>query len=289
MATRRSDPYAFDHGAQYFTVRSPEFRQFLKSFVSKGAVTEWEGRFCTIGPDGRRDDHKRKDTAYVSVPAMNALVKDAIEPRILHTGKQVEGVEGEPGKWSLLFADGSRSDAFDWIISTAPSHQTKTILPPGFSGQDSLGRAEMTPCFTLMIGYEQAFDLPFVGAKIDHPVLSWIAVNHSKPGRPESSSIVVHAGQGWSVANLENDKQVVAEEMEAAVREVLPEIPGKPAHTALHRWRYADIAQSAGSDYLIDESMQLAACGDWCVGGRVEGAFTSGLRLGDALTDLLNN
>ena len=35
----------------------------------------------------------------------------------------------------------------------------------------------------------------------------------------------------------------------------------------------------------IDKESKLAACGDWCLGGRVEGAFTSALRLANALKE----
>ena len=35
MATRRNFPYYFDHGAQFFTADSREFKAFLKPFLDK--------------------------------------------------------------------------------------------------------------------------------------------------------------------------------------------------------------------------------------------------------------
>jgi len=40
-------------------------------------------------------------------------------------------------------------------------------------------------------------------------------------------------------------------------------------------------------DYLLDAQTRLAACGDWAIEGRVEGAFTSAERLANALEPLL--
>jgi hypothetical protein len=35
--------------------------------------------------------------------------------------------------------------------------------------------------------------------------------------------------------------------------------------------------------YFLDQTNHLAVCGDWCVAGRVEGAFLSALALSEAI------
>ena len=57
-----------------------------------------------------------------------------------------------------------------------------------------------------------------------------------------------------------------------------------PAHLDAHRWRYALPAPVATPEPAwLDHEHQLALAGDACVGGRVEGAFTSGLAAARAL------
>jgi predicted NAD/FAD-dependent oxidoreductase len=51
----------------------------------------------------------------------------------------------------------------------------------------------------------------------------------------------------------------------------------------LHGWRYANNTNRDTHQPFIDTELKLAACGDWCVGGRVEGAFTSAQRLSEAI------
>ncbi|MFO7904750.1 MAG: hypothetical protein R6U98_18945, partial [Pirellulaceae bacterium] len=50
----------------------------------------------------------------------------------------------------------------------------------------------------------------------------------------------------------------------------------KPAHLGTHRWRYAWPPDPLEDRCLFDSSSGLGACGDWCSGPRVEGAFLSG-------------
>ena len=60
-------------------------------------------------------------------------------------------------------------------------------------------------------------------------------------------------------------------------------------YLSLHRWLYARVESPvAGDGYLLDSENRLAACGDWCVGNRVEDAFTSGAALGRALREAMN-
>ena len=52
-----------------------------------------------------------------------------------------------------------------------------------------------------------------------------------------------------------------------------------PAHTAVHRWRHARTVKPLGQTHLWDAQSGIGACGDWCIGHRVEDAFLSGLEL----------
>ena len=38
LSSRRAEPFAFDHGAQYFTARDPEFRHELEGWLEAGVV-----------------------------------------------------------------------------------------------------------------------------------------------------------------------------------------------------------------------------------------------------------
>ena len=51
---------------------------------------------------------------------------------------------------------------------------------------------------------------------------------------------------------------------------------------ALHAWRYANMKKTP-LQLLVDEKNQLAACGDWCLQGRIESAFISAIRTAETI------
>eukprot|EP01035_Chromulina_nebulosa_P048551 gene48551-biopygen33913 len=156
-------------------------------------------------------------------------------------------------------------------------------MPEEFAGHGQLRAVRMSGCFTLMIGCTADPDIGFQAARVTHPVLSWIAVNASKPG----FSLVVHSRNDWADANLELGGEHVRQAMLAAFMELTGRDLGQAAWLDLHRWRYASVEQAADRPFLLDAGHGLAACGDWCISNRVEAAYESARRLAEALRLLM--
>ena len=86
---------------------------------------------------------------------------------------------------------------------------------------------------------------------------------------------------------MERGADEVIEHMLAEIRRVTGLDLGRTQHAALHRWRYANTPKQEGPTSLIDPAQRLAACGDWCLHGRVEAAYLSGLDAARQIGELL--
>ena len=80
MATRRADgEISFDHGAQYFTVRNPEFRERVEAWIKTGIVAAWPntaaGQRVVVLKDGKLESESGSVDRFVGVPAMNSVCK----------------------------------------------------------------------------------------------------------------------------------------------------------------------------------------------------------------------
>jgi predicted NAD/FAD-dependent oxidoreductase len=286
MATRRRDDGLFDHGAQYFTARDARFREMLSGHEAHGTVAPWTGEIVTLAEDGSVAPDGRSGVRYVGCPTMNALPKAMALPLDITVNAQISAISGEPGRWILQTGEGEEGP-FDWVVSTAPAPQSAALLPAGFRHHAALAQVRMNACFTLMVAPRHPLVLTFAAARPAGPVIDWIGRNETKPGRSGQQCLTVNASAAWSDAHIDAPLEDVRRDMLQALQTYLPLSPEDAEAATLHRWRYANVAQTAGADFLLDETSQLAACGDWCIGGRVEAAFLSALALADALSPIL--
>jgi len=285
LATRRLGEYEFDHGAQFFTARSEAFEQFIAPFIEQGVIAEWQPRVLTLEAGEKPYRRDWFEPHYVAVPRMNSFAKALAADLDIQLEITISTLSAMPnGQWQLHTLEEKLPQVFDWVISTAPASQSIALLDQHLSElstditsdtANTLQDVQMAPCFTLMLGFEQALKLPFQAARAKNASIEWIMVNSSKPGRTEPFTLVIQSSNSWARENLERDldwvNQAMLTDLEQLLGEPLPAVDVE----SLHRWRYSRVEQALEREAVLDWEKGLAACGDWCLSGRVEGAFLS--------------
>jgi hypothetical protein len=89
-------------------------------------------------------------------------------------------------------------------------------------------------------------------------------------------SLVLYASAAWSRENLETDASHVAELMLQEFWRVSGIRPAPADSVQTHRWRYAIPPAPLVLGAVESDDQRIVACGDWCHGARIEGAFLSG-------------
>ena len=288
LATRYATPYEFDHGAQHFTAKSDAFRAFLAPLIEQGCVARWDARFAelernTITDRRQWDEHYPH---YVGAPKMNAIGKALAEGLQIQRACRIQSMKPLGEGWELFDDTGESCGRYDWVICTAPAQQAADLLLENFAHYERVKSAQLVGCYAVMLGFEQPLDLPFDAALVKGADISWISVNSSKPGREETRfSLQVHATNAYAEAHMEDDIDAVAAHLHREISEVIGYDVSRAEHQAIHRWRYANIEKQHGDGALIDSSNRLIACGDWCIHGRVESAYLSGVAAAQAMIE----
>ncbi len=289
IATRYADPYRFDHGAQFFTARTEAFRHFLEPHIAAGTVARWDASFVELTRDCITAERNwdLDYPHYVAVPGMNALGRALAEGLDLRLNTRVERIRPDGSAWRLEDEGGETLGEFDWVVSTAPAEQAASLLPEDFAHAAALEDVRMLGCYSLMLGFADALPLSWQAGLVKQADISWISVNSSKPGRADAFTLLVHATNAWADAHIDDHEDDVTAHLLAETSAVIGHDARAAEHVQLHRWRYANIGKQSGPPAYVDDERRLAACGDWCLRGRIESAFTSASALSDRLVEQL--
>lgn len=293
-ATRRQDfpsqgsvpkPRHFDHGAQYFTVRAPAFAERVGTWLAGGAVAPWQGRVRVVERGEVREtvSPEQSTVRYVGVPGMSALTRRLARESRLRTGVYVASLERKGRRWLVQDDDGHGIGRFDLVAAAVPAPQAASLLEGSTLIAAQARAVHMLPTWAVLAAYAAPLDLPFDGAFVHDSPLSWVARNNSKPGRPPAECWVLHGSHPWSAEHVESEPRQIVNRLIGALAEAAGADLPAPEHTTAHLWRYAAPETALALRYLFDAEAGLGACGDWCGGPRVEGAYLSGLALAEAI------
>ncbi len=290
LATRRIGPGRADHGAQFFTVRDPQFAAYVAEWEAEGLVYVWSD-----GWSAEADGHPR----YVVRNGMTALAKRLAQNLDVRTEVKVTAVSGWQGQttavssgWQVVTENG-RSYQSQALILTPPVPQSLALLDAGGVVLDAADRSTLeairyAPCLCGLFWVAGEATLPYPGAVQgdENDTLAWLADNRRKGISPEARLLTFHAGIPFSQRHYEDPSELV---LPLLAQELAPylAVDATIREAQLKRWRYAR-PQTLYSERCLPAAglPRLVFAGDAFNGPRVEGAALSGLA---AAAKLLNN
>jgi hypothetical protein len=123
-----------------------------------------------------------------------------------------------------------------------------------------------------------------LGARHEHAgVLAWIDRESSKPGRASDEVWVLHSTDQFARERIDADPESAGATMLDAFFAATGAPRAEPVARHARLWKTALPVAPLCDGCLYDESLRVGACGDWCMGARVEGAYLSGLAMAERL------
>ena len=289
ICSRYAEPYVFDHGAQFFIARTNKFKSFLEPMIDAGVIEPWNANFVEIKKDKiiSRRQWDNINPHYVGLPTMSEIGRYLSKDLNLHLNTEVR-IKRKKDQWQIVDIEGQDRGLFDWIISTAPSSQSASLLPTDYKFHKTLLDKKMVGCFSLMLGFNESLDLDWEAALVKEADISWISVNSSKPGRKSDYTLLVHSTNLWAEENINKEKDKVIEHLMNETSKIIGKEVYDAVHIDIHRWKYANIKKQSINTPFIDKKNKLASCGDWFIKGRIESAFLSGFDLASEMRNLFS-
>jgi len=272
LATRRIGEGTFDHGAQFFTVRDPEFARLTDEWISAGVVREWCRGFEAGG-----DGHPR----YIGTTGMTAIAKYLAQDLSVRCSSLVFSLAREGAGWRVTLDDGTHISC-DAIVMTCPIAQSFGFaFTAGVELPDDLRVIDYHRTLALLAVLDSPSEVPAPGG-LQNPdeTFSFIGDNMAK-GISRVPAVTFHANPEWSLAHWDtphDDAHRLLTELAA------PYIGNaKIVESNYKKWRFATPQQQWPKHCWVHDSGNFVLAGDAFFGPRIEGAALSGLAAARAL------
>jgi predicted NAD/FAD-dependent oxidoreductase len=266
------DGRVVDIGAAYFTASDPDFIDEIDRLVQRGVVRPWTTSFHVAGPGGI-EGVSTGPLRYAAAGGLRSVVEALADvPGVrVQLGDEVTSIDIRDGR---PVVDGVAVDAAGVCV---PEPQARRLT-------DALPESQITwePVIAVTMVFDerrwQQLDGVFVN---DDPVLTWVADDGSRRG-DDAPVLVAHVSPVLAALHLDDATRVVP--LAVATVQRLLGVTTYPEWVDAHRWTYAKPMAAREESYWLHDDVPLGAGGDaWAGGPRVEAAWLSGHRLGEAL------
>lgn len=275
-----------DSGAQFFTVREPEFAIIVAQWLRDGVVFEWTRGWSddSLG-DSIADGYPR----YAARDGFAALAEYLASDLPIYRSCPVESLSVQDGKWIVADPNPSSMVQARAALLCLPVPEALSISAKGGvvlpeEERRALAAIRYGRCLCGLFEIEGGDELPFPGA-VQQPdqAITWVADNLRKGVSANSRAITAHVGLAASEAYWSADDEEVLAWIWKEIGEWFSAAT-RITDARLVRWPYAVPLSTYPGRYLLGALAPLLAfAGDAFNGPRVEGAVLSGLAAAGAL------
>ena len=277
MSTRKEIPFIFDHGAQFFKIKTTHFKNFLSELFSQQIIKPWSFRLAYFnGQDLKKIKLiKDADKFFVGVPNMDSIIKYLSKNCNVILNTKIERIIKENDKWNLYDQDRKSYGLYDWVVLSLPAQQSLELISEKVSFYPLVKKIKMKGCFSLMIGMNKSLSLNYDAALIANEDIAWLAINNSKPCRMNNYCLLINSSYEYADRNMNTSKNKVLKHMLNISSKLINYDLFESTMIKIHQWRYVEAKCSPIENFFVDHKEKVAVCGDWFVNSRVEGAFLS--------------
>jgi len=287
LSTFRQDAAVFDTGAQYFTVRRPEFQQIAEFWLATGTAREWTRAFPDTSGVAELSSHPR----YCGTSGMQSLAVALAKNLRVQTSACVKRLQEGRACWIVELEDRRRIRA-DIVVLTPPLPVSLRLISDENTWRMGALLLPLTgitykPGVSVTALLDGPSGLQAPGAlRVDHDMVSWIADNRIKGISPNADAVTIHGTQAFSDMCFGKDPEETSAQL---ARSAAAFLKSRICSHKVHVWPHGTPSSTLLSSYhLVDGRAPLFFAGDAFAGGRIEGAAVSGIETARSIIERAN-
>jgi hypothetical protein len=288
-ATRRWDNRPVDHGAQFFTAKTPDFSAQVAEWEKSGLCHEWTRGFHHYVDGVLHPPHAGSHARYACRAGMASLGRALGEPlgNAVWREAKVAVLAVSDGQWQASLEDGRTVRARGLLLTPPPAQSADLLSETIPAAAEAVSRHVSLPCLAVAACFPRR-ETTWHGIQApEDGILAWIG--HDTGKRPElhpgCTILMLHAAPGFSAEHASAPDDIVIAALLRRASEMTSSDWTSPDGTFIQRWRYALPApgQTPWTPVALETPAPLVVAGDWCAGGRIEGAWLAGREAADRM------
>jgi len=276
ISTRRGEDFIFNHGAQFFTAKSNEFKKICNRAVNDNVLVNWVDS---------------KTNRFIGNPDMREFSLWLSQNLTIFQENVVERLDYNE---QFIVNTNKKKFTCDGLIITAPSSQTASLIKNlDETFHELIEKVEYFPCWCVMLSLR---DMSLKNFYIDEKsIFNWIVSENNKiKNQLNHNCLTIHTNERFSVENLDETKEVALDKIVQEFTKIYQVKTQDIIYKNIHRWRYAKVKKPfPQEENKISKKIPFGIAGDWCPpsqdkhyngnGQRVEDAYLSGIECSKSL------
>ncbi len=271
---RLDNQRGFDHGTQYFSPKTTEFKRFTKKLIEKKILKIWGGNHKFLS------DKKKENKKHVKVigrKGNNDISKFLLKNVKCYFQSELKKINFQNRKWNLVFNDGEMKN-YENLILTCPFPQLKKLSKKYIKNSFIREKIKMDANITILIEIKKT-NLGYSSFLFNDRILGWAGYENSKKRFKSKSDLwTLQSTFNWANKKI-NQNKVLKKTNAKILIDKFFKLTGikqsKILFSLNHGWKYSSNSKPLKLKSYWNSRLNLGVCADWFNGPRLESGWIS--------------
>ena len=264
----------FDHGLQYLSPRSKEFKSFTNKLIKKKVLKHWRGNHEFLNQKVKRD---KKHVKLIGVKGNNDISKFLLKNINCNFQSELSEIKRQKNYWYLRFKDNKYIYSKNLILSI-PFPQAKKLSSKFVKTKLFKNKVIMNSSLTVLLMTNKTA-IKVSSFFTNDKVLGWVSKENSKKRFKYNKDLWVlqstfEYGKKHT-DNYRNKKKFYTNVLINKFKKLIKIKIRKIYFTHIHGWKYSSNSKPLNVQSYWDKRIGLGICGDWFGGPRLENGWLS--------------
>ena len=264
----------FDHGTQYISPKTPQFKKFIKELIKRKILKNWGGKHLFLNQTVRE---KKNHLKIIGCKGNNDISKYLLKGVNCFFQKDLKKIDYKKKRWILIFTDGQKK-TYEKLILTCPFPQLSKLSKKFIKDSFINKKIKMDANITVMIAIKKTTN-NISSYFFNDKILGWAAKENSKKRFKSNNDLwTLQSTNNWANKKINKNRESKNLNSKILINQFFKLTGIKKTKILFflnHGWKYSSSSKSLNIKSYWDSSSSLGVCADWFIGPRLEAGWIS--------------